>query len=230
MTEPISVGILEDFPILRDSLALALGQRGLKVTVSTGDPDLFLAEVGRTLPKVVLIDLVLKRADGREVRDGFEVLKELRIRHPAIRSLVISAKSNAELVSACYHQGAAGYLFKLTATADTLAASIRAVCRGERVFPAQALEAPLGLGSDSVRRERDRLTPREREVLSYVGSGVENPDIAELLGISERTVKAHIAALYQKLGAANRVLLAIKARELGILPPERISAQAKATA
>ncbi|MFN7131937.1 MAG: response regulator transcription factor, partial [Myxococcales bacterium] len=77
-----------------------------------------------------------------------------------------------------------------------------------------------GLLDSTPRQPEDRLTPREREVLGFVGAGVDNAEIAVLLGISERTVKAHIAALYQKLGAANRVLLAIKARELGIKPPQ----------
>ncbi len=224
VTEPISVAILEDFPILRDSMTLALGQRGLKVALSTGDPEVFLQEVGRSLPQVVLLDLVLKRSDGRDARDGLDVLQELRTRHPGVRSLVVTARTNSDLINACYQQGAAGYLFKLTATADALAESIRAVCRGERVFPAQALESSLAMTQDSARSEADRLTPREREVLSYVAVGVDNPDIADLLGISERTVKAHIAALYQKLGAANRVLLAIRARELGIFSPVKATA------
>lgn len=100
---------------------------------------------------------------------------------------------------------------------------VAAAARGERRVPLQALTNGGLAASRPVQtaaRQLVQLTPRERQVLSCIAAGHDNLKIGALLGIAERTVKAHVAALYRKLGAENRVQLALVARKAAVGTPE----------
>jgi two-component system, NarL family, nitrate/nitrite response regulator NarL len=101
--------------------------------------------------------------------------------------------------------------------------AVKALARGERLLPAELnpFTQPPQLPS-SRGPSLGILSDREREVLAYVAGGVDNLKIAAMLGISERTVKAHVSSLYRKLGSENRTQLALLARELGVRPPEGV--------
>jgi DNA-binding NarL/FixJ family response regulator len=94
--------------------------------------------------------------------------------------------------------------------------AVEAVARGERLLEEAATFASPPRSSRS-RTLPAKITPRELEVLARVAAGEDNLKIAMLLGITERTVKAHVGALYQKLGMENRVQLALLARDLGVV-------------
>lgn len=214
----LRVAILEDHHLMRESLADLLARAGFDVQIQCSDGQSFLAQVAQLQPDVAIVDLTLETENGSAAVDGLEVLREMREYHPEIRSLVVSASRDPEIVAQCYREGAAGYLYKLTASCESVLSAVQAVAQGKRLFPFQFLEQSL---KHADAREPPpsvlgKLTRREREVLGYVGSGADNLKIASLLKITERTVKAHISSLYRKLGPQNRVELALLARHHGV--------------
>ncbi len=220
---PITVGILEDHRLMLQSLIWLLEGAGFVVTAKSGDPHTFLAQIAERPPQVALIDLTLESFTNAPTASGVEVVRELRENHPQIRSLVLSATHTTEMVDRCYHEGAAGYLYKLTATRETLTDAIREVAMGKRLFPVQLLASSVSDGPSTDRRPSllDGVTDREREVLAYLSTGADNVQIAKALEITERTVKAHVSNLYRKLRMKNRVELALLARQHGLKVPQR---------
>lgn len=208
---------------MRESLADVLTTAGFDVQIQSGDAESFLAQAAELQPDIAIVDLTLETEDGSAPVDGVEVLRELREYHPDIRSLVLSASRGPEIVARCYQEGAAGYLYKLTASCESVLSAVQAVAQGKRLFPFQFLEESLKQGEarDRAPSVLGKLTRREREVLGYVGSGADNLKIASLLKITERTVKAHISSLYRKLGPHNRVELALLARHHGVRVSQR---------
>ena len=219
LTEKVRVTILEDQLLLRESLRQVLEDGGLDVVGQYGDPSEFLARVAVDAPRVAIIDLGLVGPGGSDLADGLSVIRELRVRHLDVQSLVFSGHAEPETVARCFQEGAAGFLDKLSADGPALVNAVQAVARGERLFPVQMFGTPVRAQPiDSASPLLQALSPREREVLGHVAAGADNLKIATLLNISERTVKAHVASLYRKLPAENRTRLALCALQLGIRP------------
>ncbi len=119
------------------------------------------------------------------------------------------------MVRASFAAGARGFVPKGVGTLEGFKEAIRAVARGSEVFPFEMARHEPRFSGDALKN----LTPREREVLSLVAAGADNLMFAAVLGITERTVKAHVSALYDKLQLAeNRAQLALLARDLGVSP------------
>ncbi len=214
----IRVVILEDHRLMREMLMSALAVDGFQA-FGAGDPTEFFRCVGDHRPDVALIDLTLDVDGAPDPQDGFSVLQQMRVLHPEVRLLVFSATSSVQAIERSFRSGAQGYLLKSNATVDALGKAIERVMNGERIAPAGLLSRE-GLPhprNGSHPGPRGRLTDRERQVLGLVASGANNQKIAQLLHITERTVKAHVSSLYRKLGSENRVELAIIAQRLG--PP-----------
>jgi two-component system, NarL family, nitrate/nitrite response regulator NarL len=205
------------------SLTWLLEGAGFLVTAASGEPREFLNQIAERPPQVALIDLTLESFTSAPAASGIDVVRELRENHPQIRSLVLSATHTTEMVDRCYHEGAAGYLYKLTASRETLTDAIREVAMGKRLFPVQLLASNVSDGPNADRRPSllDGVTHREREVLAYLSTGADNVQIAKSLQITERTVKAHVSNLYRKLRVKNRVELALLARQQGLKVPQR---------
>jgi DNA-binding NarL/FixJ family response regulator len=147
------------------------------------------------------------------------VVRELARLRPDLRQLVLSGAWDPQLASQCYAAGASAYLCKLQVGREPLLATVRALGRGERRLPDSLDE--LRRIDEEVRAHAAplaHLTPRERDVLRHVAVGMDNLKVAAHLGITERTVKAHVCSLYRKLGVENRAEMALKGRELGLRP------------
>ncbi len=155
-------------------------------------------------PDVVLLDVHMP--DG----GGLEVLRRVAADAPATRFLALSVSDAAEDVIAVIRAGARGYVTKTISAAD-LADAVRRVHEGDAVFSprlagfvldafAGAQPAPVA-GHDP---ELDALTPREREVLQHIARGYMYKEIAQRLGISAKTVEAHVSAVLRKLQLSSR--------------------------
>jgi two-component system nitrate/nitrite response regulator NarL len=220
----IRVAILEDQRVMRESLAEVLETNGCRVVSNSGDPASFLSRLNQEQATVAIVDLMLESEDGLSVVDGLNVLREIHQWHPDVKTLVLSASRSPQTIERCYQDGAAGYLYKLSATVESVVAAVKAVARGERLMPFQFGQP--GSESRPAQVEQNNtllsLTAREREVLGYIAGGADNLKIATYLKISERTVKAHVSSLYRKLGPENRAQLALLARQLGVRPPTGI--------
>lgn len=213
------VSILEDQALMRQSLSELLEEAGLQVVGEYSEPSAFLSRLATDHPSVAIVDLGLHDKNGQVLRDGLSILAEVHHRYPDIHILVFSGCTERETIDQCYRAGASGYLDKLSAQSESVVNAVRAVARGERLFPMHLLESSLKASPpEAISPVLQSLSLREREVLTYVAAGADNLKIATLLGISERTVKAHVSSLYRKIGAENRTQLALSALQLGIRP------------
>lgn len=206
----IRVVVADDQHIVREGLVTVLGlMPGVTVAGEAGDGEEAIARVDAVEPDVVLMDLRMP------VRDGASATAEIVSRHPDTAVLVLTTFADDASIAAALRAGARGYLTK-DAGRDDIAAALRTVARGHGVFDS-AVSARLvaGLGAGQVAQEGagdperpdgwDALTPREREVLSLIGDGLSNGEIAAELFVSTATVKTHINNLFAKLHLRDRV-------------------------
>ncbi|RYZ36840.1 MAG: response regulator transcription factor [Myxococcaceae bacterium] len=217
----IRVAVLEDQQLFRETLVDLLEGAGMKVVARCAETSTFLSNVRAAAPDVALVDLRLEQVGRATVEDGLTVLKQLHDFHPRVRPLVLSGHHEPEVVERCFQAGAAGYLCKLNVGVQDVVEAVARVARGERLVPMKMLDSQ-SLQQDESGTPASALTSltlREREVLGYVAAGADNLKIAVHLGITERTVKAHLTNIYRKLGPENRAQLAVLACELGVTRP-----------
>jgi DNA-binding NarL/FixJ family response regulator len=156
------------------------------------------------------MDLVMPRLDG------VGAMRELRQRQPEIRVVALTSFLDDERLLPAIQAGAAGYLLK-DAEPDEVTRAIRAAHEGEAVIaPAAAARLVEAIAKDHP-SPRDRLTTREHEVLELIAHGRSNKRIALELGISEKTVKAHVGRVLAKLGVADRTQAALLAVREGLV-------------
>ena len=187
-----SVLLVDDHSVVRMGLAAIINlEKDVKVCgeAESGDEAVKLARELR--PDVVVMDFMMPGMDGAEATAA--VLKA----SPASRVCVLTTYGTSSDIARALKAGATGAVTKNLAN-DELVEAIRTTARGERRLSAE-IEASL-----SEAESDDGLTARQREVLDSITRGLSNDDIAKMLGISKVRVKQHLAALYQKLGAANR--------------------------
>ena len=167
-----------------------------------------VALIREAAPDVVLLDVHMP--DG----GGLEVLRQVGADAPATQFLALSVSDAAEDVIAVIRAGARGYVTKTISGVD-LADAVRRVHEGDAVFSPRlagfVLDAFAGappgrVGTDSAADEADldQLTPREREVLQHIARGYMYKEIAQRLGISAKTVEAHVSAVLRKLQLSSR--------------------------
>jgi len=156
--------------------------------------------------------------------DGLELLRTIKGRWPDVPVIMLSTYDQAMYVKRALADGAAGYMLK-DATPDDLGQAIRVALSGSgNVLSPKVIqnlfEDADGRGSseDGPRRPEFSLTHRERDILGLLVEGRSNRDIAQSLFLSEKTVKAHLAAIFRKLGVTNRTQAAMAAVSIGIEP------------
>jgi len=198
--------VVDDHPLYREGMVSALraqlpglevlgagsAEEGLRVLESNPETDL------------VLIDL---RLPGM---DGFGALAAYAARFPTVSRVLISGQDGAEIVRRAFDAGASGFIPK-SLSVDQVTAAIRRVLDGGVFVPAQG-EGPSANGN---------LTLRQLEVLRLLGEGYTNKEIARSLDITERTAKAHVAAIFEVLGADNRTQAVVAGQRLGYLTAAR---------
>ena len=196
----VRVVIVDDHAVLRAGLAqLLTAERDLQVVGSASSGEEAVELVRQLRPDVVLMDLQMPGVDGVNATRRI-VAEELG------DVLVLTSYSDAERIVAALDAGATGYLLK-DAEPEEVLAGIRAVARGESpINPRAAREL---LGARRTAAPAVDLTPRESEVLALVRQGLANKQIARRLGISERTVKAHLTSTFQRIGVADRTQAAL---------------------
>jgi DNA-binding NarL/FixJ family response regulator len=213
MTHPteqnqLTVVLVDDHAVVRRGLSDLLASTPDLVVVGTAaDGAEALPLVRECRPDVVLMDLQMPGVDGVEATRTI-VEEEL-----GAQVLVLTSFSDSERIIAALDAGAVGYLLK-DADPDVVLEGERAVARGESpLHPKAAREL---LQARARRTERPPLTPREVEVLRLVRLGLANKQIARRLGISERTVKAHLTSTFQRIGVVDRTQAALWAERHGL--------------
>jgi DNA-binding NarL/FixJ family response regulator len=209
------VVIADDHPVVRDGLAAMLEtQPDLEVVGQAGSGPETLAVVAEREPDVLLLDLEMPGLDG------VGVLRRLRENGSRTRAIVFTVFDTDDRIIAAVEAGAAGYLLKGAPRAEVFAA-VRTVAAGGSLLAPVAASAVLrrvrGEDASHASAAVPTLTPRERSVLEQLARGLGNKQIAAALGISERTVKFHVSALFAKLGAANRTEAVAKAAQARLI-------------
>ncbi len=206
--------IVDDHPVVRQGLRTFLAvQDGIEVVGEAGDGAEALAQVATLAPDVVLLDLVMPGVDG------VAAIAQLVAESPETKVLVLTSFPDDDRLLAAVQAGAAGYMLKDVAPTE-LANAIRAVARGEAALSSQPAARLL---REYARRGSQSgvalLTAREREVLTLVGRGLANKQIARQLSIAEKTVKTHVSHILSKLGLADRTQAALYAVRTGLVDP-----------
>lgn len=192
----IRVLVVDDHAVVTAGLALLLGGvADIECVGEAGDGQQALEAVARLHPDVVLMDLSMP------VLDGVGATARLTADHPAVRVVVLTTFGDRSHVTAAIDAGAVGFLLK-DSPPEAIAGAIRAAARGEAPLDPRAALALL-----ERRRERPAivLTGREREVVALVAEGLSNRQVARRLGISEKTVKAHLTSAFATIGVTDRV-------------------------
>jgi len=215
MNKPIRVLIVDDHLIVREGLRLILEtEDGFDLVGEAADGNAALKYASELRPDIILMDL---RMPGM---DGLTAIEHLSRDFPKIAVVILTTFNEDELMRKGLGLGARGYLLKDT-DRNTLFNTIRAAARGETLLKPEILErllAPPAFKSEvSKPQEPWILTEREIEVLQAVAAGSISREIAYQLGITERTVKAHLTSIYSKLGVDSRAAAVSEAMQRGLL-------------
>lgn len=200
----IRVLVVDDHAMVRGGLVALLDASGEVEVVGQAANGEEAVEVARDCqPDVVLMDLSMP------VMGGSESTRALLAVAPAAKVVVLTSFSDRDAVKAALRAGAIGYQLKDAEPTELLAA-VRAAAQG--YAPVDPRVAGVLLPSASA-REGDGLSPREHEVLQLVARGLANKQIGRALGISERTVKAHLGRIFREIGVLDRTSAALWARD-----------------
>ena len=215
MSDVIRVAIADDHPVVRKGLRAFLDSLSdIEVVGEAADGEAAVHLTITEEPDVLLLDLKMPKLGG------IDVISRLRSRGLATRILVLTSFTAQEQVIPAIQAGADGYLLK-DADPSELEQAIRSVYRGEALLAPQAAAAVMAAvsGQRPDFPELDRLTPREREVLTGLGHGLSNRGLAEELFVSEKTIKTHVSSILMKLGLTDRVQAALFAVRVGLVDP-----------
>lgn len=205
--------IADDHELAREGLRALLERSGrFLVVAEAGSGEEALAMAAEHGPDLALLDI---RYAGGEI-DGLKVTRRLTETQPSIGIVLITMHDSAEYLRAGIAAGARGFLAKDAARDEVLAALAQVVAGGV-AFPAALMRRAVVEDRVSpVLAAIERLTPREREVLTALAAGGTNKEIAIVLGITPGTVKTHVERLIGKLGVRDRTQAAILATRHGI--------------
>lgn len=208
----IRVLVVDDHAGFRAGLRTLLATaEGIDVADEAGTGEQALALAGRIQPDVVLMDLDMPGMGG------IAAIERLTRDHPHIRVLVLSMSDDDDSVFAAVRAGARGYVVKGARRAE-LVRSVQTVAEGGAVFGPALASRLVGYFSAGERAEPalPGLTPREREILALIAGHLTNPQIAARLGLSQKTVRNHVSAVFTKLQVADRAQAIMRAREAGL--------------
>jgi two-component system, NarL family, nitrate/nitrite response regulator NarL len=214
--EPMKLLVVDDHPVVREGLCALLPQIEKDVVVlQASDAEEGLALVAQHADlDIVILDIAMPGMDG------FQTMKELGRLRPELPVIVLSSSENPKDVRQALAQGALGYVPK-SADHHTLLGAVRLVMNGDVYVPPLILD-----DTDTTRLTHFRacestakpvLTDRQVAVLRLVSEGISNRDIAFELDLSEKTVKAHITAIFKILNVINRTQASTAGRENGLI-------------
>jgi DNA-binding NarL/FixJ family response regulator len=193
----LRIVIAEDHAIVREGTREILEHDpSLVVVGEAADGPTAMTLVAELQPDVILLDL------GLPILNGIEVTRRLRASPPAPRILILSAYDDDDYLMAAMSAGADGYLLK-TAHAKDVIAALHTVVSGEVVLDRDLAQRVLAMARRAA-PSSGLLTRRELEVLRLAATGLRTKEIASGVGLSQRTVEAHLTSIYTKLGVSNR--------------------------
>ena len=215
--DELTVLIADDHPLVREALHRALDvEEDMKVVAEASDGEEAVKLASELKPDVVVMDIVMPKVNG------IEATRKIKEIAPDIAILILTAYDDDEYVLGLLDAGAAGYLLK-SARGRDLAGAIRAIKSGESVLHPKIIAKLLKRAMVAPVEEHktsEILSERESETLRLVALGMSNKEIAEKLFLSERTVKAHLTNVFNKLNVASRSEAIVKGLQWGLVTLE----------
>jgi DNA-binding NarL/FixJ family response regulator len=201
----IRVLLAEDHAVVRSGLLQLLGDlQDVEVVGAATGGEEAVTLAAEHKPDVVLMDLQMPGIDG------IEATRRIRGADPSVNVVVLTAFSDRERILDAIDAGAVGYLLK-DAEPEELIRGLQAAARGESPLAPKAAQALVAARAQQ--HSDPELTPREREVLALLADGLPNKLIARRLDISEKTVKAHLTNIFQRIGVTDRTQAALWAQK-----------------
>jgi DNA-binding NarL/FixJ family response regulator len=213
------VVIADDQALVRTGFRMILTSGGIDVVGEAADGAEAVTAVRELHPDVVLMDIRMPNIDG------LEATRRILAESPDCRVLMLTTFDLDRYVYNALAAGASGFLLK-DVTPEHLLAAVRLVNTGDALLApsitrrlVERFAAPGQESAPAVHRDLTALTPREREVLTLVGRGRSNTELAEELTLSEATVKTHVTRIFTKLSLRDRAQAVILAYETGLVTP-----------
>jgi DNA-binding NarL/FixJ family response regulator len=214
LEQPVRLLLVDDHRMLRESLRRSMEDNGFDVVGegSDGAEGVRLAE--ELHPDVILMDVTMP------VLDGVEATRQVRDRVPGTQVVILTMHADREVLVDAIRAGAAGYLVKDCSTEEVVD-TVRKAAAGETALSAELAASMLGEVRNLVRQEEAGAEPiiskREEEVLQLIADGLSTTEVAAKLYISVKTVKNHLASIYQKLDTRDRTQAVLQAVRMGIV-------------
>ena len=203
---PLRVSLVEDDRVTRESLAALIARADdLECLATYANAEDAMRDVPKHLPDVLLVDINLPG------RSGIECVAALKAGHPKLNVLMLTTYDDTENIFESLRAGASGYLLKRTPSAEIIAA-IKEVAEGGSPMSMHIARKVVSHFHPSrpATPEMQTLTPREHEILALLARGLHYKEIADQLGISTSTVRAHLHTIYGKLHVQSRTEAVVK--------------------
>jgi DNA-binding NarL/FixJ family response regulator len=205
--------LADDHRMLREGLRRSMTEQGFHVVAEAADGAQAVLLCQQLRPDVALLDVTMPELDG------VGACRQIRERSPETQVVMLTMHADSEVLASAIRAGASGYLVKDCST-EEIASAVRMAAAGDTALSPQLAASML----QEVRRldqqpsQEERLvTRREEEVLQLIADGCSTPEVASKLYISQKTVKNHLASIYQKLDARDRTQAVLAAVRLGIV-------------
>jgi DNA-binding NarL/FixJ family response regulator len=209
----IRLMLADDHRMLREGLSRSMREQGFDVVGEAGDGAEAVQMAHRMRPDVILMDVTMPEMDG------VEACRAVRKDLPNTQVVMLTMHADQEVLASAIRAGASGYLVKDCST-EEIASAVRMAAGGETALSPQLAASMLNEVRkwDKAAVEEERIvTKREEEVLQLIADGCSTPEVAAKLYISQKTVKNHLASIYQKLDARDRTQAVLQAVRMGIV-------------
>jgi len=216
----LKILIVDDHPMLREALHRALdGEEDMEIVAEAGDGEEAVKLTSELKPDLVIMDIVMPKLSG------IGATKKIKEVIPNTAVLILTAYNDEEYILGLLDAGAAGYILK-SARGSDLVEAVRVIQAGESVLHpniiAKLLERAM-TGPVEGHQRSELLSERESEVLKLVALGMSNKGVAEKLSVSERTIKAHLTNIFNKLNVASRSEAIVRGLKLGLVSVEDVT-------
>ena len=215
-SQPVRLLLADDHTMLRQSLRRTMEDEGIEVVGEAGDGDEAARLAEELKPDVVLMDVSMP------VLDGVEATRLITQHTPGVAVVMLTMHADADVVAGAIRAGAVGYLVK-DCTTEELVRTVRQAASGETVLSADLAASMLkemrtpSTAPEATKRAESVLSKREEEVLQLIAEGASTTEVGQQLFISVKTVKNHLASIYEKLEARDRTQAVVQAVRMGII-------------